>query len=84
MSQQLQLVLTSIVYTTHYNTVYAVVSRFWIKLPDGTRVLKREETRYITPEEYAVIVEEEAKRGRGRVQAPVEEGEVATAVGALV
>ncbi len=73
-------VIYSTVYTTRYFTVYAIISRFWARLPDGTRVLKHVETRYVTPEEYVVLTSEE-KALRDRVQVPVEESEVSTAVG---
>jgi hypothetical protein len=68
------LVLYTTIYTTVYETRYAVVTRYWARLPDGTRVLKREVTRYLEPEEYAVLVEEEReRRGRARAQVPIEE-----------
>ena len=72
------LVLYTTIYTTLYETRYAIVTRYWVRLPDGTRVLKREVTRYLEPEEYATLVEEEAEERRGRAQAPVEETERAT------
>jgi archaellum component FlaF (FlaF/FlaG flagellin family) len=71
------------VYTTRYNTQYAIITRYWGVLPDGTYVLKSSETRYLTPEEYAEAVgEEERRRKAGRVQAPRGE-ESTTAVGVL-
>jgi hypothetical protein len=70
------LTLYTTIYTTTYETRYAIITRYWVRLPDGTRVLKREVTRYLMPEEYAVLVEEEESRERrGRAQAPVEESE---------
>jgi hypothetical protein len=71
------------VYTTRYSTQYAVITRYWGVLPDGTYVLKSSETRYLTPEEYAEAVsEEERRRKAGRAQAPRGE-ESTTAVGVL-
>jgi len=71
------------VYTTRYNTQYAIITRYWGVLPDGTYVLKSSETRYLTPEEYAEAVgEEERRRKAGRAQAPRGE-ESTTAVGVL-
>jgi hypothetical protein len=73
------LTLYTTIYTTVYETRYAIVTRYWVRLPDGTRVLKREVTRYLEPEEYAALVEEEESRERrGRAQASVEEPERAT------
>jgi hypothetical protein len=65
--------LYTTIYTTVYETRYAIVTRYWARLPDGTRVLKREVTRYLEPEEYAVLVEEESRERRSRAQAPIEE-----------
>jgi hypothetical protein len=72
------LTLYTTIYTTVYETRYAIITRYWVRLPDGTKVLKREVTRYLEPEEYAVLVEEESRERRGRAQAPVEETERAT------
>jgi hypothetical protein len=71
------------VYTTRYSTQYAIITRYWGVLPDGTYVLKSSETRYLTPEEYAEAVDEEGRRKAGRAQAPRGEGVVPTAVGVL-
>jgi hypothetical protein len=79
MSHRAQPVIVSTIYTTRYTTVYAIVSRFWTRLPDGTAVLRREVTRYITPEEHPVVSEETERRRN----APAWEGEATTAVGAL-
>jgi archaellum component FlaF (FlaF/FlaG flagellin family) len=71
------------VYTTRYNTQYAIITRYWGVLPDGTYVLKSSETRYLTPEEYVEEMSEEEKRRKaGRAQAPRGE-ETTTAVGVL-
>jgi archaellum component FlaF (FlaF/FlaG flagellin family) len=70
------------VYTTRYNTQYAIITRYWGVLPDGTYVLKSSETRYLTPEEYAEAVSEEERKKAGRAQAPRGE-ETTTAVGVL-
>jgi hypothetical protein len=72
------LVLYTTIYATLYETRYAIVTRYWVRLPDGTRVLKREVTRYLEPEEYATLVEKESRERRGRAQVPVEETERAT------
>jgi len=67
-------------YVTSYSTVYAVVSRFWSRLPGGARILVRELTVYVSPEELARVREEEELWARGRARAPRAE-EVAAGVG---
>jgi hypothetical protein len=70
---QLPLQLVTTIYTTIYTTKYAVITRYYSKISEDTYLMKREETRYVTPEEYRRIVEEGKKRK-----------EKATAVGVAV
>jgi hypothetical protein len=63
----LQLVTT--IYSTRYDTRYAVITRYYSKISEDTYLLKREETRYVTPEEYRRIVEEGKRRKREKTTA---------------
>jgi len=65
-------ILFSTYYVTQYYTVYVIVSKYYTRLPDGTQVVTRTETRYVTPEEFTELKKEGEKRG-GRTQAPVTE-----------
>jgi len=65
-------ILLSTYYVTQYYTVYVIVSKYYTRLPDGTQVVVRTETRYVAPEEFAELKKEGEKR-RGRAQAPVTE-----------
>ena len=67
--------LYTTIYITQYQTMYMLVTNYWIRYPDGTRVLKRSVTRLLSPEEYAELKEEEEEsvRKAGSSQAPREE-----------
>lgn len=71
---QPSLQLTTTIYSTRYDTRYAVITRYYSKVTEDTYLLKREETRYVTPEEYRRIAEEGKRRKR----------EKTTAVGVMV
>jgi hypothetical protein len=58
----LPLIIT--VYNTRYVTRYIVITRYYSKISENTYLLRREETRYVTPEEYRRIVEEGKRRKR--------------------
>jgi hypothetical protein len=66
--------LITTVYSTRYDTRYAVITRYYSKISEDTYLLKREETRYVTPEEYRRIVEEGKRKKK----------EKSTAVGVAV
>jgi len=69
-------------YVTRHETVYAIITRYWARAPDGVRVLTRQVTVYVTPGEFAEAVsEEELPRRFARVRPPRREGEVAVGVG---
>jgi len=68
----LEVPLTLTTYITRVETLYSLVTRYWVRLPDGTRVLKREVTRFLAPEEVEELRESE-ERLEGRVQEPTAE-----------
>jgi hypothetical protein len=71
---QQPLPLITTVYSTRYDTRYVVITRYYSKISEDTYLLKREETRYVTPEEYRRIIEEGKRKKR----------EKSTAVGVAV
>jgi len=65
------------VYTTQYQTMYLIITNYYVRYPDGTRVLKRSVSRLLTPEELAELKkEEELVRKLGSSQAPRDEREL--------
>jgi len=70
------------IYATQYRTMYMLITNYWVRYPDGTRVLKRSVTRLLSPEEYAELKkeEEESVRKAGSSQAPRSEEELGVVV----
>ena len=65
------------IYNTQYRTMYMLITNYWVRYPDGTRVLKRSITRLLSPEEYAELEkEEELMKKVGTSQAPRSEEEL--------
>jgi hypothetical protein len=56
-------------YNTRYVTRYIVITRYYSKISENTYLLKREETKYVTPEEYRRIVEEGKRRKKEKTTA---------------
>lgn len=73
--------LYTTIYTTQYRTIYMLITNYWVRYPDGTRVLKRSITRLLSPEEYAELEkEEELEKKAGTGQAPRSEEELGVVV----
>jgi len=60
--------------------MYMLVTNYWVRYPDGTRMLKRSVTRLLSPEEYAELKKEEFVRKPGSSQAPRGEEELGVVV----
>ena len=73
--------LYTTIYITQHQTMYMLVTNYWVRYPDGTRMLKRSVTRLLSPEEYAEMKkEEESERKAGSSQAPRSEEELGVVV----
>lgn len=73
--------LYTTIYTTQYQTIYMLVTNYWVRYPDGTRMLKMSVTRMLSPEEYAELKKkEEFVRKPGSSQAPRGEEELGVVV----
>ena len=73
--------LYTTIYITQYRTIYMLITNYWVRYPDGTRVLKRSITRLLSPEEYAELKkEEELEKKAGTSQAPRSEEELGVVV----
>jgi hypothetical protein len=74
--------LYTTIYITQYRTMYMLITNYWVRYPDGTRVLKRSVTRLLSPEEYAELEkeEEELVKKAGTSQAPRSEEELGVVV----